>query len=127
MNIYTHKKIDSILCGEPTLLEKGYSRVEFHATDIMKVDEYGLIHGGFVFGLADYSAMLAVNHPNVVLGSATVKFLKPVKAGDFIVAEGRVVTEEGKKQKVVVTVKKGEDKVFEGEFICFVLNKHVLE
>jgi acyl-coenzyme A thioesterase PaaI-like protein len=48
----------------------------------MVVDAHGLVHGGFVFGLADYAAMLAVNDPNVVLGAAEARFLKPVRRGD---------------------------------------------
>jgi acyl-coenzyme A thioesterase PaaI-like protein len=90
------------------------------------VDETGLVHGGFIFGLADYAAMIAVNHPHVVLGSASARFLKPVRTDEVVVAEAKVTETEGKKQKVSVTVSRGEAKVFEGEFICFVLHKHVL-
>jgi acyl-coenzyme A thioesterase PaaI-like protein len=48
----------------------------------MAVDDRGLVHGGFVFGLADHAAMLAVNDPNVVLGAASTRFLKPVRVGE---------------------------------------------
>ena len=51
--------------------------VELTATPEMEADASGLTHGGFTFGLADYAAMLAVNHPNVVLGSAQTKFTSP--------------------------------------------------
>ncbi len=125
MNIFTHKKIDQELCGRPLLVEEGFSRVELHTNKRMAVDESGLIHGGFIFGLADYSAMIAVNHSNVVLGAANVKFLKPVKTGETVVAEANVDFREGKKQRVTVIVKRGEEKVFEGEFTCFVLEKHI--
>lgn len=50
----------------------------------MKVDSHGLIHGGFLFGAADYASMLAVNDPNVVLASAEVRFLRPLKSGDTV-------------------------------------------
>ncbi|MBW1862252.1 MAG: PaaI family thioesterase, partial [Deltaproteobacteria bacterium] len=107
MNIFTHKKIDQELCGRPLLVEEGFSRVELHTDKRMAVDESGLIHGGFIFSLADYSAMIAVNHPNVVLGAADVKFLRPVKTDETVIAEARVDFREGKKQKVCVTVKRG--------------------
>ena len=93
----------------------------------MAVDHSGLVHGGFIFGLADYAAMLAVNHPNVVLGSANVKFTKPVKTDEALCAEAEVISSEGKKHVVNVAVKRGNDVVFSGEFACFVLEKHVLE
>jgi uncharacterized protein (TIGR00369 family) len=126
MDIKTHKKIDRNLCGTPLEIGKGFSRVELLLTDNMAADESGLVHGGFVFGLADYSAMIAVNHPNVVLGSSEVKFLKPLKKGDTVVAEARVENITGKKHSVHVTVEKDKTKVFEGTFTCFVLDRHVL-
>ena len=67
-----------------------------------------------------------INHPNVVLGAAEVRFLKPVKVGEVVVAEAKVASGEGKKSKVTVTVKGAEAEVFRGEFVCFSLDKHVL-
>lgn len=126
VKICTHEKIERTLCGEPVILKDGYSKVQLLATDNMTVDEAGLVHGGFIFGLADHAAMIAVNHPNVVLGSAEVKFLKPVKAHQSLVAEATVAGESGKKRLVNVVVKQGETDVFEGIFNCYVLQQHVL-
>jgi uncharacterized protein (TIGR00369 family) len=126
MDVLTHKMIDRELCGRPLSLDKNYSKVEMKMTQKMTVDVTGLVHGGFIFGLADYSAMIAVNHPNVVLGAAEVKFLKPVKSGDVLIAEARAEEKEGKRQSVSVTVKNGNTEVFKGMFICFALDKHVL-
>lgn len=126
MNILTHEKIDRDLCGSALVLEDGYSRVELKTAQNMAVDDFGLVHGGFVFGLADYAAMIAVNHPNVVLGAADVKFLKPVKIDETLIAEATVQERSGKKHIVSVTVKKDGETVFEGTFTCFVLKEHVL-
>ncbi len=127
MNILTHKTIDKELCGKPVKLEDGTSTIEFVTTSRMAVDSTGLVHGGFIFGLADYAAMLAVNHPNVVLGSADVKFTKPVKIGEVVIAEARIVSSKGKKHLVTVGVKRENDIVFQGEFTCFILETHVLD
>jgi uncharacterized protein (TIGR00369 family) len=126
MNILTHKHIDQDLCGTPLTLKEGFSQVRLQAGKEMAVDESGLAHGGFVFGLADYAAMIAVNHPNVVLGAANVRFLKPVKVGDVVVAEANVDRTEGKKHRVSVIIRREGVDVFNGEFTCFVLEKHVL-
>jgi acyl-coenzyme A thioesterase PaaI-like protein len=126
VDINTHKKIDISLCGRPLETCKGSSRVELLLTDNMSADESGLIHGGFIFGLADYAAMIAVNHPNVVLGSADVKFLKPLKTGDTVVASATTENIFGKKHTVRVKVGKEGVTAFEGTFTCFVLEKHVL-
>lgn len=126
MEIITHQKINQEICGKPLEVKKGYSRVELVTLESMAADQSGLVHGGFIFGQADYAAMIAVNHPNVVLGGADVKFLKPVKTGERVLAEARVTAVEGKKNTVEVVVTRGEEKVFAGHFTCFVLGKHVM-
>ena len=126
MEIATHHRIDQELCGKPLTVSGGGSRIELRATARMAADQTGLVHGGFIFGLADYAAMLAVNHPNVVLGAADVKFLKPVKVDETVMAQATVQESKGKKQVVAVDAFKGDEKVFEGTFTCFVLEKHVL-
>ena len=126
MDIRTHQQVDRQLCGDPVAIKEGYCLVRFLPTFTMRADDSGLVHGGFVFGAADYAAMLAVNHPNVVLAGASVKFLKPVKAGDKVDAEARVTKAEGKKRSVSVTVRRDGEAVFEGELTCFVPERHVL-
>ena len=126
MDIATHQRIDRQLCGEPLLVEEGFSRVALRTTPAMAADDSGLVHGGFIFGLADYAAMIAVNHPHVVLGSADVVFLKPVSVGETVTAEASTDVLSGKKRPVEVTVFKGETAVFRGTFTCFVLDRHVL-
>jgi uncharacterized protein (TIGR00369 family) len=127
MNIETHKNTSAALCGTPVKIGEGYSLVSLVTTGEMGVDDFGLVHGGFVFGLADYAAMIAVNHPNVALGGANVRFLKPVRVGDTLMAEARMVKKEGRKQEVGVRVARDGENVFEGSFVCFSLEKHVLE
>lgn len=127
MNIDTHQDISHALCGRPLSVEEGKSRVALETGADMAVDGSGLVHGGFVFGLADHAAMIAVNHPNVVLGAAQVKFLKPVKAGETVTARAEVVESAGKKRMVNVACERGGENVFEGVFTCFVLDRHVLD
>lgn len=126
MEIRTHQEINKNLCGNPVNLSPGSSRVELTTDSTMKVDKMDLVHGGFIFGLADYAAMLAVNDPNVVLGGAEVKFLKPVKAGETVSAEATTSSRKGRKHIVSVIVYRNDETVFSGEFTCFVLNRHVL-
>lgn len=124
----THLLTSKEFVGEPVKIEKGYAEVKLKTREEMKVDEYGLVHGGFTFGLADYAAMLAVNEPTVVLGKAEVRFTKPVKVGDELVAKAKVIEDQGKKKLVSVEVfNQNEEKVLEGTFYCYVLEKHVLE
>jgi uncharacterized protein (TIGR00369 family) len=126
----THLSIDRRLCGEPLALGEGTARVAFTGLPEMAADDSGdrgLVHGGFVFGLADYAAMLAVNHPNVVLAGAEVRFLKPVAVGERLVAEARVEETTGRKSRVRVEVLRDGEAVMTGDFRCVTLDRHVLE
>lgn len=127
MDICTHLLIDQELCGQPVELQPGLCRVTFTPTSRMAADDKGLVHGGFVFGLADYAAMLAVNDPNVVLGAASVKFLKPMAIGDRVMAEARVTEVKGRKHQVDIIVSRDHETLLEGQLTCFVLDRHVLE
>ncbi|MFN3598501.1 MAG: PaaI family thioesterase [Aquificaceae bacterium] len=126
MQLRTHLEIDRSLSGEIVELSEGYAKLRLKTDDRMVADQWGLIHGGFIFSLGDFCAMAAVNEANVVLAQASIKFLKPVKVGDELLAEGRVERSEGKKRWVKVEVRRGEEKVAEGEFFCLVPEKHVL-
>ncbi len=116
-----------MLVGTPVEVVGGSKAiVELTATPEMEADASGLTHGGFTFGLADYAAMLAVNHPNVVLGSAQTKFLAPVATCDKMRAEATVKNMDGIKSEVNVDVTVEGKKVFTGTFQCYSLEKHVL-
>ena len=126
MEIKTHASIDQSFCGTPQELGPGFARLQMVATPQMAADETSLVHGGFVFGMADYAAMLAVNHPNVVLGSVQISFVKPVRVGDTLEAFARVTENKGRKYLVSVEVKGGDVVVLNGLMTCFVPEKHVL-
>jgi len=127
MKLNTHEKIDERICGRLTRLEKERAEVWLHTYRGMAADREGLVHGGFLFGAADYAAMAAVNDPNVVLGAAETKFLVPVRVGDSVRFRAEVREEKGRKRTVTVTGDVEGKSVFEGEFVCFVLERHVLE
>lgn len=122
----THLGISSEWVGEPVSLSPGHAVVQLKTRSEMVADDLGLVHGGFAFGLADYAAMLAVNDPYVVLGSAQTKFIAPVKIGDLMVATAEVIEESGKKRQVKCSIST-DVLVFEGIFTCFVLPKHILQ
>ncbi len=123
----THLEADPRFCGTVLELGEGCARVALDANDSMVVDARGLVHGGFVFGLADYAAMLAVNDPNVVLGAAETRFLEPVRRGDHLIATAQTLDAQGRKHLVRVEATVDSAKVFEGTFTCFVLERHVLD
>jgi acyl-coenzyme A thioesterase PaaI-like protein len=123
----THLSISPALCGVPSDLGEGTATVTLITTPQLAADDRGLVHGGFVFGQADYAAMLAVNDPNVVLGAAETRFTAPVSVGQVVVARASRVASRGRKHTVEVVASVGEDVVFTGTFTTFVLDGHVLD
>ncbi len=126
--IQTHRRLDSRLTGTPEALGEGHSEVALVPGPEMAADDTGLVHGGFVFGLADHAAMLAVNHPNVVLAGAEVRFLAPVTVGERLLARARRLESEGPASRPLVEVEvlAGGEPVFAGTFRCAVPAEHVL-
>ena len=123
----THLGISHTLCGAPVDLQEGRASTRFVATAEMAADDRGLVHGGFVFGLADHAAMLAVNDPFVVLGSSDVRFVAPVRVGDEVIAHAEITENKGKKRVLAVRALVGDREVLVGTLTAFVLETHVLD
>ncbi len=125
--LQTHLGINQTLCGTPVQVGGGTSTVVLQTTAEMGADDRGLVHGGFLFGAADYAAMLAVNDPNVVLGAADTRFLAPVRVGQAVRVTAQTTATRGRKHTVEVDAKLDDGtSVFTGTFTTFVLDRHVL-
>jgi len=127
IDLRTHLRIDQGLCGTLIELKPGYAKVKLDATREMIVDDLGLVHGGFTFAAADFAAMAAVNEPNVVLVSSNCRFLSPVKVGDRVIFEAKELYREARKRHIHVLGYFEDVKVFEGDFVAVVLERHVLK
>lgn len=125
-SLNTHERINTVYSGEIVKLESGYAKVSLETNEVMRADEVGLVHGGFIFSAADFAAMAAVNEPNVVLASCNCLFLAPVRVGDIVVFEAKEHQKEGRKRNVSVRGFVHDIKVFEGEFKTVVTERHVL-
>jgi len=123
----THLKINTAICGEVVTLRKGYANVILKTDATMAADKEGLVHGGFLFGAADFAAMCAVNEPNVVLTGSSCRFLAPSTKGDTITFEANVVEEDAPKATVEVVGTCKEREVFKGTFKTYVTPEHVLK
>jgi len=126
MQLKTHLKINTSLNGEIVELKENYARVQLITSKEMIADAYELVHGGFIFGAGDFTAMATINHPNVVLAKSEAKFVAPVKLGDIVIFEGHLVSSDGFKGEVAVEAKVGETIVFKATFYTASLANHVL-
>jgi acyl-CoA thioesterase len=125
-SLNTHESINTSYSGDIMKLEHGYSKVLLETSEVMRADDVGLVHGGFIFSAADYAAMAAVNEPNVVLAACNCLFLAPVRVGDSVTFEATEHQKEGRKRNVTVRGFVHDIKVFEGEFKTVVTERHVL-
>ncbi|MEM9293892.1 MAG: hotdog domain-containing protein [Acidobacteriota bacterium] len=128
-SLNTHLGIDPRWVGRVVELADGSARALLETLPEMAADDRGLVHGGFVFGLADLAAMAAVNHPNVVLGGSESRFRRPVSVGQMLEAKAEVEEIDGRRFRVAVNVRReGEEEVvLSAQLTCFVLDAHVLD
>jgi len=122
----THMKVNTNYSGEVVKIDPGYARVVLDTVEIMRADEVGMVHGGFIFSAADFAAMAAVNEPNVILASCSCMFFSPVRIGDQVRFEAEEHQKEGRKRTVNVKGYVYDIKVFEGEFKTIITDRHVL-
>ncbi|WP_072802775.1 hydroxyphenylacetyl-CoA thioesterase PaaI [Rhodococcoides yunnanense] len=69
-------------------LAEGYAKMSMTITDSM-VNGHAITHGGYVFLLADTAFAMACNSgaDATVAARCDIRFLRPTKAGDVLVAE----------------------------------------
>ncbi len=129
--VRTHPSIDSRFSGKVIAIGDGWARVALETLAEMAADEEGLVHGGFVFSMADFAAMVAVNEPTVVLAASSMEFLAPVRVGEKLEARATVRESVGPRHDVEVEVVRATDReerpVASGRFDCVVTRQHVLQ
>ena len=126
-DLLTHAKVKSSLVGTLTELGKSTSKVVLQTTHDMVVDEFGLIHNGFLFGAAEYAAVASINQANVVVIGCRSKFFAPAKLGDIIEFESKGRYEDARKREIKVLGSINGVKVFEGIFHAVLLENHILK
>ena len=120
------KKLRSSFTGDIVELEDGYVKTKFEPTDEMVIDDYKLIHNGFIFNAADFAAMVAVNNPYLVIITSNTKFLAPIELGNVVDFEAKVVHKYARKREIKVIGTVSDIKVFEGLFLVVILDQHIL-
>ncbi|WP_206436365.1 hotdog fold thioesterase [Corynebacterium hylobatis] len=91
--------------------EVGQGQATAHLTvESDMINGIEVIHGGFVFSLADYAFACAANSvlSRVATVDAQISFLSPARAGEILVAEAVVSFSGGRRIIVDVTVRSGE-------------------
>ncbi|MBO8126710.1 MAG: transcription factor FapR [Firmicutes bacterium] len=80
-----------------------------------------IVRGHHIFAQANSLAAALVDAPVALTGSAQIKYLAPVYAGQRIVAKAKVTKIEGRKRLIKVRSYVGDKDVFVGDFTLFAL------
>lgn len=102
-----------------TLGESGVSILE--TTEDMVFERTRVVRGQYIFAQADSLAIALIDADVVLTGLANIKFKRPVKVGERLVAKAEVIRKKGNKWVVLVVTKSGKDQVFRGKFVVFAL------
>ena len=70
--------------------------------------------------------MACVNDPYVVLAKSDTKFLAPIKLGQIVIYEAKMLESEGRKSTIEVIAIVEDKAVFKGTFSTVTLDKHIL-
>jgi len=92
------------------------------ATDDMAFERTGVVRGHFIFAQADSLAIALVNAPVALTGLANIKFKRPVRVGEKLIAKAEVIRRKGNKVVVLVQTWVGQDLVCRGKFVVVAVN-----
>jgi len=92
------------------------------ATDDMAFERTGVVRGHFIFAQADSLAIALVDAPVALTGLANIKFKRPVRVGEKLIAKAEVIRRKGNKLVVLVQTWVGDDLVFRGKFVVVAVN-----
>lgn len=110
-------------------VKEGYSKIQMTVRNEM-INGFGIVHGGIAFSLADSAFAFACNSRNIlsVALDTAINFLKPVHAGDVLIAEAKELhngKSTGLYQITITNQKEHVVAVFKGT--CFRTNKKLIE
>lgn len=81
----------------------------------------GIVRGHYLFAQANSLAVALIDADVVVTGSARVRFVRPVRVGEEVLARAEVTRSKGNKHLVDVTSRCGSEAVFRGLFVVAAL------
>ncbi|MEW6243719.1 MAG: transcription factor FapR [Bacillota bacterium] len=100
---------------ELTLGKRAASLLEIRRD--MLFDKSGYARSQFLFAQADCLAAAVVDADVVQASLANVKFIRPARLGERLVARAEVIRKKGNKHVVLVSTTSGEEQVFRGKFV----------
>lgn len=98
-------------------------RSELYIDEKMVLEKAQVARGHHLFGQANSLAVALVDAEIALTGSAEIKFVRPVRLGERVIAEGRVLRRRKDKYWVEVISKVQDEEVLWGRWIMFGFSK----
>lgn len=121
-----YEKIKSVsgqeVIGELLDVELGKSGIsQLETSPEMGFEKTGIIRGHHIFAQANSLAVAIIDADVVLTGTASVKYLRPIKAGERLICKAQVKEQHKNKYYVLVVGTIEDEKVFDGEFVVFAI------
>lgn len=111
------------IIGELVDLNLGEDAISLlEAVEEMALSNTGIIRGHFLFAQANSLAVSLIDSKIVVTGSANVRYHRPVKVGERLIAKAKLREQKKNRFLVEVETRIEDEKVFNGEFLVFSLS-----
>ncbi|WP_291952763.1 hypothetical protein [Campylobacter sp.] len=126
--LVTCPSINNNLSGSISHVEKNFAKGILITTGDMVVDDFGLVHSGFVFNAANYIAQAAINKEFSVLIGSRSFFYAPLKVGDILNLEANALfSDDARKREVKVVGFVNEIKIFDASFQVVTTEDHIFK
>ena len=116
------------IIGELIDLELGKVAVStLLVTQDMVLEKAGVLHGYFMYAMADTLSLALVDAEHALTGVANVKYKVPVRAGSKLVARAEVANKRGPRYFIHVFIRSNNVEVFRAKFTIVALDDQVKE
>jgi len=110
--------------GETIEIEPGKSGLSLLETEPwMCLEKCDIVRGHILFALLNSLAAAVAEAPIALTGEAHVDFLRPVRAGERLIAKAKVQKKTGRRVFVEAVARSGENIVARGRFVVHGMNR----
>ncbi len=112
------------IVGELVDLELGKRGISILEPDsTMVFEKTNIVRGQFIYAQAESLAIAVIDADVALIGVANIKYKRPVRSGNKLVASAEVVRKRGNKFFVWVKIKLKLEEVFRGKFILVAMDE----
>lgn len=86
-------------------------------TSDMVIDRTGIARGFYMFAQANTLALAIIDAPAALTGVANVKYLRPIRKDERLIAKAEVIRQRGNKYFIWVRIRNNDEEVFRAKFI----------